>query len=157
MSDGRNSKGQFTKGASAARAAGGVSKRQRAVARMVEGLVPEAVGVLEARLRSEDEKISLDAAKEIIKRTMPAKAAAAGNVNVQVNNVSLNGAQEAVAVARLRQLYRAGRITEAEMAGTRLPALAAPVIDVTATPVLDVEAEEPDALDALVTAEDEQN
>jgi hypothetical protein len=136
MSDGRDGKGQFTKGASAARAAGGVSKRQKAVARMVEGLVPEAVKVLEARLRSADEKISLDAAKEIIKRTMPAKAAGGGNVNVQVNNVSMNGAQEAVAVARLRQLYRAGRITEAEMAVTRQPALAAPnVIDVEAEPV----------------------
>jgi hypothetical protein len=137
MSDfnqGRNARGRFTAGNPAN--PGGLSRRQRTVLKIVENLTVKAARVLEETLDGPDPKLRFEAAREVIRRCTPNANRSPASVNVAVQNVISDGAREnAVAVAQLRQLYTAGRISLEEFQGmTGRKALAAPVIDVTPEP-----------------------
>jgi hypothetical protein len=144
--------GRFASGNSAN--PGGLSRRQSAVLKLIEGLTPKAIRRLEAALDHEDPKIYLEAAKEIIKRATP-NTRSAPSVNVAVNNVVPTaltpGLQDLLAVATRRKLLQNGKITEAEYAAlsgsapTDIPALPAPSHE----DVIDVQAEEVDELDRV--------
>jgi hypothetical protein len=154
----RNNRGRFAPGNPAN--PGGLSRRQRTVLKLIEGLTPKAVRVMEDTLNGGDAKLAFEAAREIIRRSTP-NANRSPSVNVAVQNIVGDGAlQEAVAVAQLRQLFRAGRITHDEMMAARggRPALAAPnVIDVEAVPVLDEPADELDRLAAEMPDDEDED
>jgi hypothetical protein len=139
MSEGRDkSNGRFVRGTPGN--PGGIPKRQKELVRALEALGDETIQTLTARLRSTDEKVSMDAVKTCLRFLIP-KAGTGGNqVNVQVNNnLVANGREEAMAVIKLRQLHREGRLTDAELAQVRNPGMR---VALPAPDVIDVEAVE---------------
>ncbi|MFO1160077.1 MAG: hypothetical protein U1E60_14640 [Reyranellaceae bacterium] len=146
MSAGRGANGRFAKGMQ--NNPGGLSKRQSSVLKMLDGLTPRAVEVIGELLESPDEGIRLKAAAEIIKRVAPKTAPGSQtNVNLAIG-VQGGGMQQTLALAAMRQLHRAGRISDGELAAVQPPTIgalplpapaAAEVIDVDCTPVDDCE------------------
>ena len=64
---------------------GGLSRRQRAITRMLEGLSPKAVRVLDALLDDPNPVVRLGAVKEVIQRIAPPMPKAP-SVNVAIQN-----------------------------------------------------------------------
>jgi hypothetical protein len=120
----------------------------------MEALAPAAIKALADALNSADEKIRLEAAKEVVKRTAPAAPRPAPNVSVAISTGG--GVQEALATLALKRLARMGRITPAELAAAMpaAAALPAPAIDVDAVEVAEP-ADEPDELDRAAAEIDE--
>ena|SRR5437763_1882926 len=70
MQDNRDGEGRWLKGGPSPNP-GGLSRRQRAVVRLLEGLTPKAAKTLAELLEDPDPQIRLGAAKEIIGRVAP--------------------------------------------------------------------------------------
>jgi hypothetical protein len=70
MQDNRGASGRWLKGGPSPNP-GGLSRRQRAVVRLLEGLTPKAAKTLAALLDDPDPNIRLGAAKEVFARVAP--------------------------------------------------------------------------------------
>jgi hypothetical protein len=107
--DNRDTNGRWQKGHSAN--AGGLTRSQKRIERMLEGLDEEAVNRLRELMHSPDESIALGAVKEYLHRVAPPPPKAAPvAVNVALND--LRSEQEAH-LAALRRRIEARRATQA--------------------------------------------
>jgi hypothetical protein len=130
----RNDKGQLQPGTASINPRG-LTRREAAIVRLLEGATPKAIETLVKLLDDPNPMAQLGAAKEIIGRVAPAppRRKADTTVNVQVNNQSDDSRAIAVARAIMRA---AGLDPNRFLPRPGAPALAAPeVIDVTATVV----------------------
>jgi hypothetical protein len=141
----RNDKGELQPGTASINPRG-LTRREAAIVRLLEGATPKAIKTLVALLDDPNPMAQLGAAKEIIGRVAPAppRRKADTTVNVQVNNQS----DDSRAIAVARASMRAAGIDPNRFLprpGAQ-PMLAAPVIDVTA-----------EAVEAEPRAEDEDD
>ena len=121
MQDNRDGAGRWLKGGPSPNP-GGLSRRQAAVVRLLEGLTPKAARTLGELLDDPDPQIRLGAAKEIIGRVAPPPPRSpTAVVNV---GVSAGDAHMAVLMAKAQQ-----RCAETEGAVAALP-VAATVVSI---------------------------
>jgi hypothetical protein len=113
MQDNRDGSGRWLKGGPSPNP-GGLSRRQRTVVRLIEGLTPKAVRTLGMLLDDPDPHVQLGALKEIIGRVLPPPPRApTAVVNVAVGT---SEAHMAVLEAKAR-----ARIAEQEAAVAAIP------------------------------------
>jgi hypothetical protein len=107
MQDNRDGDGRWLKGGPSPNP-GGLSRRQRTVVRLLEGLTPKAVRTLAALMDDPDAQVRLGAVKEVINRVAPAPPkAAAVAVNIAMNPSTAHLATLAAAAERRLAASRA--------------------------------------------------
>lgn len=125
MQDNRGGNGRWLQGGPSPNP-GGLSRRQRAVVRLLEGLTPKAVKTLAALLDDPDPAIRLGAAKEIIGRVAPPPPRSPA-VTVDVN-VGSDFSPEASAAAHFATLRARAELRKAEQAAAAAERDAVPIV-----------------------------